>query len=379
VQFSRKKKIMHVIVGLETGGAETMLHRLVNAMHEHTHIVVSLTAVGPLGQELMTSGHAVHALGMRLPTAWKAIARLWQLIRGHRPDVIQTWMYHADLVGGVVGRLAGVRNIVWNVRNTEIPQSRLSATGVVIRLCAALSRWVPRAIACCAHAGLDSHAALGYSRERMVVIPNGYDIHAWQIPTKSRCEIRSSYGLPCEAFIVGIVGRFDPLKGHDTFVDAAGRMVKRSDNKLLFVMVGRHVDEDNEKLRQLIADTGGNARFKLLGERRDIAQIMFSLDVYCLSSKAEGFPNVVAEAMLMQVPCVVTDVGDASRIVGSTGKVVPPGQPAALADALLAFEGLADQERQDMGRAARQRIVDNYDIEVIAQRYANLYEYRKDQ
>jgi glycosyltransferase involved in cell wall biosynthesis len=139
-------------------------------------------------------------------------------------------------------------------------------------------------------------------------------------------------------------------------------------------MVGRGVDENNIELNKLIKDKGGNAQFKLMGERKDIESIMYMFDVFCLASHAEGFPNVVAEAMLMQVPCVVTDVGDARVIVGTTGVVVKPGQSTALSDALLSLTMLSDNQRTDIGRDARRRIMKKFDINVVALQYAKIYE-----
>lgn len=367
-------KVVHIISSLNTGGAETMLVRLIRGMPQHTHVVITLTEVGPLGESLLASGYEVHGIGLSSSTAWSALPRLWRLIRRESPDIIQTWMYHADLLGGLIGRLAGARRIVWNVRNTEIPQGRLSMTGLIVRLCAIISTWLPQSIICCAHAGLEVHAALGYNRQKMLTIPNGYDTHEWQPKSISRFDVRRDYDLPEDAFIVGIVGRYDSLKGYDLFIEAAARIGKVVHNAI-FLMIGRHVDGSNLELRSLIESRGGNAVFRLLGERSDVSHLMSTMDVYCLSSKAEGFPNVVAEAMLMQVPCVVTNVGDAARIVGEAGRVVPPGQPKALADALLAIESMSEIQRQEMGVAARKRIVEHYDIRVIAQRYSELYEW----
>lgn len=370
-------KVMHLIVGLETGGAEKMLCRLVKQMEDHSHIIISLTAVGALGQELIASGYSVYALDFRLSRSVRALRKFWSLIRQHRPDVIQTWMYHSDLLGGLVGMIAGHRNIVWNVRNTQIPQRSFSTTAFVIKLCALFSRYLPHSIVCCAHAALESHAALGYDRSRMVVIPNGYDVDIWKPLPRSKSDIRLSFGLPMDAVIVGIVGRFDLLKDYDNFVEAAGIVASTSSSLHAFVMVGRNVDDSNMKLAAMISAKGRHARFHLLGERKDIAEIMSTFDVYCLSSKAEGFPNVVAEAMLMEVPCVVTDVGDAALIVGSTGLVVPQGQPIALAKAISALANMDPLKRQKMGRSARQSVIDNFAMESVAKRYQSLYEVKK--
>ncbi len=369
-------KIFHIIVGLEKGGAEMMLQRLVLNMPQHIHIIVSLTTVGSLGEELKNSGYNVYALDMRWFSIIGNIRCLWVLIRKYSPDVIQTWMYHADLLGGLLGRFAGIRNIVWNIRNTEIPQSKLSPTGVLIRVCASLSHVVPRWIVCCADSARYHHAALGYCNDRMSVIPNGYDTKRWRPPPQTKEHIRSIFDLPLDAFIVGIVGRFDPLKGHDLFIEAVSLIPDLTSQKCLFLMVGRGLDNNNHKITSIISTKGGRANFKLIGETRDVASIMYTLDLLCLTSKSEGFPNVVAEAMLMEVPCIVTNVGDAAKIVGNSGTVVLSRDPLELANAILSFINLSKAQIKEMGLVARQRIMKSYDITYIARRYEALYEWK---
>ncbi len=368
--------IFHLIAGLESSGAELMLLRLVSALPKHNHVIVSLTNIGPVGDRLVDNGHIVHALDLKPLTFYYSLYKLWRLIRIYRPDVIQTWMYHSDLLGGIFGRLAGVRNVVWNLRNTDIPQGAWSLTGLIVRACAILSHFIPRVIVCCAYAGLDRHASLGYCRDRMMVIPNGYDTQNLQHILKSKRSVRALYGISQTAFVVGIVGRFDRLKGFDIFIETAGLMVDRCSNELLFVMLGRCLDDKNTILSELIHSKGRQAKFKLMGEHRDVAEIMIALDTLCMASRAEGFPNVVAEAMLMQIPCVVTNVGDAGIIVGQTGRVVMPGNPDVLADALLEIESMNEIQRQQMGRDARERIIINYDINIVSQRYAEIYDWK---
>jgi glycosyltransferase involved in cell wall biosynthesis len=369
--------VFHVIVGLERGGAETMLFRLISALPHHKHIIVSLTSVGTIGRLLIESGHTVYAIDLRLPLFWRSLYTLWRLIKIHKPDAIQTWMYHSDLLGGLVGRLAGISNIIWNVRNTEVPQKSGSLTGLVIRVCAMLSHTVPRAIVCCAHSALERHARLGYRRDRMIFIPNGYDSRSWMLPTQSKAEIKLNLGVRVGALIIGIVGRYDRLKGYDVFIEAAGLLTDRSSRLIQFIMVGRNIDENNTELCALISAKGGRAQFKLMGEQNDVSQIMSTFDIFCLASRGEGFPNVVAEAMLMQVPCVVTDVGDSSLIVGKVGWVVPPNQPTALAEALLTVANMSAAQRAEVGRHGRGRVLSEFDIDAVAQRYNDLYSIEK--
>ncbi len=366
-------KVMHVIVGLETGGAESMLCRLVTNMPNHSHTIVSLTNIGSIGRDLVAKGYTINALCAKPSTIIYAFFRLWRLIRRDQPDVIQTWMYHADLLGGLAGRLAGISNVIWNIRNTEIPQRSISVTGLVVRLCAMLSRTIPKSIICCSRAGVKSHAMLGFDHNRMIVIPNGFDTKFFMPPLQSKKAIRSLLGLPHDSFIIGIVGRFDPLKGHDNFVEAAGIIAAQRTKNYNFLMVGRDIDCHNSKLNSIILKKGGQAKFILLGERKDIPNIMYSLDVLCLASKAEGFPNVVAEAMLMQVPCVVTDVGDAALIVGQAGRVVPPCNPHALAKTLMDLELMPHGDLQAIGFAARRRVVDSFGIHTAVKRYEEVY------
>lgn len=350
-----------------------MLFRLISFTPEHEHIVVSLTDSGYIGSKIKGAGHVVLCLHLSSFNFVNAFWTLYKLIRKNQPDAIQTWMYHSDLIGGVLGRLAGVRKIIWNIRNTEIPQSRFSRTYVVLKICSLASRSLPHEIICNSNAGLESHSALGYERKRMLVIPNGYDASVWNPALYDRASLRRKYGLPQDAFIIGMIGRHDRLKGYDDFIKAAALLAEKRLDYTLFFGVGRGVNHDNPEFNKLISKYGKNAEFKLIDEQSDIAEIMATLDVFCLSSKAEGFPNVVAEAMLMKIPCVVTDVGDASVIVGNTGIIVPPCNQQALADAFLEMIEMSSQERLSRGVSARQRIIEHYDIQDVAQRYTAIY------
>lgn len=367
-------RVVHIISGLGTGGAETMLYRLVSELGAHTNVVVSLTSIGPIGGKLLEEGIEVHAMNMRGVLGAFSLIRLWRLLRKVKPDIIQTWMYHADLIGSVIAIMSGNKNIVWNIRNTKIPQGRCSPTGVIILMCARLSGFVPKKIICCAQSALQMHAHLGYSREKLCAIPNGYDINNFEFSEAGKINARSSLKIPGDRVVIGMIGRFDHLKGYDVFIKAAGLLAKDHSNKYLFIAAGRGVDKNNKQLRQMISDFAPNATFKFLGERNDVPNVMQSLDVFCLASRAEGFPNVVAEAMLMQVPCVATDVGDASKIVGSSGVVVPPENPLALAQAISSIVSMDQAARLELGNSARRRIKDNYSIKSIAHQYENLYQ-----
>ena len=369
-------KVLHVITGLGDGGAEAVLHRLITHDPHDEHQVVSLTGLGKYGPLLAERGVAVTALNMpRGRLTWAGVRGLWRAVRQARPDVIQTWMYHADLLGGVAGRLAGVP-VVWGVHNTTLEPGRSSrGTIIVARACGWLSRWAPRRIVVCAQAAVGVHAALGYDRARMVVIPNGYDLARFRPDGEARARLRREWAVPDDVPLLGMVARFDPYKDHPNLIAALGRL-RQAGHVFRTVLVGTGVDAGNAALAQAVRSAGLHEEVRLLGPRADIPAVMNALDVHVLSSSAEAFPNVLAEAMACGTPCVTTDVGDAVAIVGETGWVAPPRDAAALAGALeQALHAWRDapvwRARQ---RACRQRIEQRCSIEAMVQRYRSVWE-----
>jgi glycosyltransferase involved in cell wall biosynthesis len=369
--------ILHIMPDLNPGGAELMMKRLVECHlgdDRFEHRVISLRGLGAVGEALRESGVEVEALELtsvlRLPAT---LLRLKKRIRALRPDVVQTWMYHADLIGGLAARLAGVRRIVWGIRVADISGDMgvARATFWVRRACAALSRYVPERIVYVCHSARPPHEALGYDPSKGLVIPNGYVLPPERKPASVR-ERRRRLGLPEEAILIGSAGRFSPQKDHPAFIAAAALIAARAP-EAQFVIMGRQLNWDNEELARRVRETGYVERFHLLGERRDLGDCLAALDIFCLHSIQEGFPNVVAEAMAAGVPCVVTDVGDAALLVGDTGTVVEPRQPAKLAAALGGLLALAPGEREALGLRARRRIGEHFSIEAVAERYGALY------
>ncbi len=352
--------VAHVITGLADGGAEAVLARLCLADQKHSHAVVSLTDAGKYGPLLGKAGIRVHCLNMRAGrVSLRGVSSLWRILRLEQPDVVQTWMYHADLLGGVVARLAGIKPISWGVRQTNLePGKSKRSTIWVARTCARLSRWVPQAIVCCAESAARAHNGIGYDQRKLVVVPNGYDLRQFRPDMELRGRTQRALGIPPGVRVLGMVGRFDAQKDHENLLSAlAGLDLEKVD--AYCVLVGNEVNERNRTLMRWIQARGLGSRVLLLGQRTDIPAVMNALDLHVLSSSfGEGFPNVVAEAMACGTPCVATDIGDASVIVGDTGWIVPPRDPVALAAAMAA--AMKDHSDVDCWRqrreAARARI-----------------------
>ncbi len=368
------RHVMHIITGLAVGGAEMALFRLIREFRgsHYRHTVVSLTPGGGMYPRFVAAGVRLVVLDVRhLPLSHTL--RLYRLIRTLRPDIVQTWLYHADFLGGLAARMAGNRNVIWGVRTTDVDGGCARATSVVRRLCATLSRWVPHTIVCVAEAARSSHGLLGYDKRRMVVVGNGFDLSTLSASRRQRDVLRAQCGLADHDIVVGTLGRFNRDKDHAGFVTAAGQLADRH-RHMRFLMVGKGLDSGNRELAGWIAATGHGDRFVLLGERADVAICLAAMDIFCLSSRTEAFPNVVGEAMAMGLPCVATDVGDVALLMADTGVLVPRADPSALAGGVAALVALGPDHCAQMGRRARQRIDSVFTMDCVRQRFESIYD-----
>jgi glycosyltransferase involved in cell wall biosynthesis len=372
-------RIVHVITGLGQGGAETMLEKLLlGARQQDVMIdqsVISLTTVGVVGERLLAQGVQVRALGLRAsPTSWLSLLRLvlWLRRAGHS-TVVQTWMYHADLVGGVAARLAGHRRVVWNLRQSGLSKGDISArTRAVVRLCGWLSRVVPQRIVTNAKVAIAAHAPWGYDTQRCVVIPNGFELTVFDRTALARDRMRRAWQVAESDVLVGLVARMDPQKDHANFV-AAAALVAQACPQARFVLVGRGIPAD-QALQALIDAAGLRERFILQDQGLHIPDVMNALDVFCLSSRAEGFPNVLGEAMACETPSVTTDAGDARWLLGNDELVAPVADPAKLAACVLRVAQMSAEQRAALGQQQRQRIAQHFDIHTVWRQYLALYQ-----
>ena len=371
-------RVLHVITGLDTGGAEMMLLKLLSAGQcggiEPT--VLSLTGLGgTIGERLIALGVAVEAVGLRRSGA--SIARLPRLLgsaRRFRPHLVHGWMYHGNLAASAIGALA-TRHIpiLWSIRQTlyRLSDERRS-TRAVIRLGAALSH-LPSSILYNSTLSAEQHEAIGYAGTKRVVIPNGFDCKQFRPSAEARREVRAELRLPPDSMLVGLVARYHPMKGHNVFLRAASHL-SRDWAELRFILAGREVTKDNPTLAALIEELGLGERVILLGERSDVPRITAALDIACSSSvRSEGFSNTIGEAMSCGIPCVATDIGEGREIIGDAGILVPPGDAVALARAIGRMLDESIDQRRARGLAARARIEQKFSLTEIARRYHELY------
>lgn len=368
---------LHCIINtLVPQGAQNMLLRLLSGINRDRFepVVTSLIDQVPMAGQFKEIDVPIHVLGVRTHLDGPlALRRLVHRLKLEQPDIVQTWLYHADLFGGIAARLAGRIPVVWNIRHSNLePEVNSRTTLLTAKACAHLSGWLPAKIICCAEAAQQSHVQFGYAEQRFEVIPNGFDLELLYRQPQARHEIRRELGIPEESLVIGLAARFHPQKDHQNFVEAAGRLATRYPD-IRFLLMGDDVDGDNQILREWIDQAGIAGKVKLLGRRDDIPRLLSALDIATSSSRGEGFPNAVGEAMACEIPCVVTDVGDSAALVGRTGIVVPARNPEALAAGWLDLIQRGDSGRRLLGESARLRVRELFSLEAVVDRYEKLY------
>ena len=363
-------RILFLTASLEAGGAERQLSVLARGLHVRGHDVRVLTFYdrGRLKDELVAAGVSVQSLGKS--GRWDLIGllpRLISAIRAAQPDIVHSYLTVPNIAAALIRPLLGVRVLVWGIRYADLD---LAAYDRITRL---TYRWQPRLARCAdlvianSEAGRTMALREGYPAARLAVVANGIDTEYFRPDIADRAATRAGWGLAAHARAIGVAARFDPMKDHATFLRAAAAL-SATDDTLRFVCLGGGLDVQLQALRALAGELGIADRVFWTGPVADMAAAWRALDLCVLSSAyGEGFPNVVAEAMASGLRCAVTDVGDAATIVGETGRVVPPRDPAALAAACRALLDTTD------GADPRTRIVENFGVsQLIAQSEALL-------
>lgn len=369
------QKYIHIISSLNIGGAETMLLRLIRHKQEivKSTTVISLTENGEIGKIMEEMGVNVVCLKMR---NWfsilYALIKLKKIIQNEKPAIIHTWMYHANILGGIAAYFAKNQNIIWSIRRSEYTSKESFSTFIVMKIGAMLSSIIPKVIVHVAESGLKNHQKYGYKSNNTLVIPNGFDLKKLKHDQITRKKIRNELSLNDDQILIGCVGRFHVSKGYETLIASSVNVSKLHKN-VKYLLIGRNMNNQNSILMELINKSGLPENFILVGERLNIHEYMNAMDIFCLSSITEGFPNVVGEAMASSLPCVATCVGDVVKITGDNAILVQPKNKDSLSKGLCEMLDMNIEKRKRMGSKGRKKIETDYPINLICEKYYNLY------
>ena len=359
-------KLMFLIESLGCGGAERQLVALANELGRRGHdvTVAVFRRGGDREQDLDLA--RVRLIDLKKESGRGHLSfflRLWKLVRRERPNVLHGYLSAGNLAAGAVGLLTGGVRIYWGIRDSNIDVARYSFMTKLVRAAGPLLSWTADRIIVNSRAGLEFSVASGYPRRKLAHIPNGIATESFGPDRAAGEAVRRSWGLESRHRVVGLVGRIDPMKDHETFLRAAA-VVLKSESEARFVCVGGGNEALRLRLAALTGELGLDARVRWIPPVTEMRAAYNAFDVYCSSSSfGEGFPNVVGEAMACGVPCVVTDIGDAALVVGSTAPVTPAGDAPRLATAIL-----AQLRNPESGLAGRERIARFFSIAQLADR-----------
>jgi glycosyltransferase involved in cell wall biosynthesis len=370
-------KVLHIISNLNRGGAEAMLQKVISASIKSNveNTVISIIEGGLVAEELRRAGLSVYSLGAhRNVAAISRFSALKSLIRELSPDLLQGWMYHANIAASVSAGLVSDRRIpvVWNVRQSVPTLRNESALTTLTILAGAPLSYLPRSIIYNSVRAAEDHERILYSRARRRIIPNGFDTELFRPRPGSRGDLIRQLKLPEDAQIIGRVANFHHHKDFKTLFDSFAIISQKSPRAHL-ALIGGGLDSNNRELAGLMTLLPSTDKLHILGERSDVANIMPGFDVLLSSSSAEAFPNVIGEAMASAVPVVTTDAGDCREILSDPTRVVSCRNAGMLANSTLALLSRDPSERAAIGMRDRERIISHYSIEAIAHRYVNLW------
>lgn len=369
-----RKRICHVITGLPREGAQRVLVDLLRHRNREQFEVdvVSLKPRDAVASEIERLDVPLYCADLRPgPELPLQLGKLSEHLLRVAPDVLHTWLYHADVLSGAISKLRAPRvPVVWHLHHAATDLGRLKlSTRALIHIGAALSHRLPERILCCGESTLEAHARLGYDRRRMQVIRNGVDVDAFRprSPEAPRSLV-AELGLEEPVKLVGLLARLHPVKDHATFLAAALPIVERRP-EVHVVLCGSGVTKEATPLRE-VAD---HPRVHILGDRSDMPTLLPQLDVIVSSSTAEATSVVLMEAMAAGVPAVATRVGDSASIIGSSGELVPPRDPLLLEQAVERVLGWSESRREKAREEARARALGEMGLEAMARAVEEVY------
>lgn len=370
--------VVHLISDLAPDGAQRCLGRLATATGAGAdrHEVFALIEGGEVAQSLDRRGVGVHVLAIRgIATMVRGLLTVRRRASAADNPIVVAWMTHAIGFAVVLKLMYPQARIVWNIRTSPVRSEFSTLTWTAMRLFGLLSRLADRIVYNSAASEV-GHRKLGYDRSRARIIPNGLPLEEFTRDTERGARKRDELGFSAEHIVFAYVKRVavsdgEPWQAH--FLRAAARALE-TDSGLRFVCAGRGVDDPRYGLPQLARELSLAGRLVLRGHEGDVVGLLSACDVFVSTSRREGFPNAVIEAMACELPCIVSDAGDAMRIVGAHGAVVPFGDPARLAEEMLRLSRLGREALRSIGRAGRQHVTAVYSVESMAGAYRALFE-----
>lgn len=364
-------KILHIITGLDGGGAEKTLLKICQKSYNsnNIHSVISLQTDGVLLRDFQSSGINVNNFNFNKNILdIFEIIKLFFFIKKFKPNIVMTWLYHADFIGLLMKfYFKDSFKLIWNIRCSDINFNNYS--NITKYLFHALKKYshIPNTITFNSFKGKEFHLSQGYINGNIKIIPNFVDTKYWKFSEIERKEIRDKLIIDKNTFLIANIGRYDPQKDHNTFVESAKILIKKGLD-IKFLIIGKNTNNIN--IQKDIRDY-----FIILDYQKEIKKYYSALDLLILSSSyGEGFSNVILESMSMSIPCIVSNVGDNKRIVSNDKYVFEKKDFVLLSTIIQNFIKLNKNLKDQIKRTNRKNIEENYDIKNLLNKFNKLWE-----
>ena len=364
-----KKKILHIIVGLGNGGAENTLLKLTKGLrNEFNNYILVLGNQNYLEKKFRNN--KIKLIKANLKNKYSFFfnfLKIYYLIKKNNPDLIQTWMYHSDLIGSLIGKIFLKKKIIWCIRHSNLKffQSKLS-TILISKICTILSHNFVDEIIYSSKNSANYHKSIGYNINKGLEIFNGYSPHQFKyIKYKKR-----------NTFTLGFLSNFRAQKDFFSFLKSL-EILKNKKVHFKCYMAGQYVNKKNKSLQNLIVDFNLTNEITLLGELGNTKPFFKRID-YLVSSSSfgESFPNVIAESMLQGIPCICTNVGDAKRIISGLGWISDPSNPEKLSKNILRAKKYKEKNKNnyiELKKKVRKKIINKYHINFMYNKYSKVW------
>lgn len=365
-----------IINSMDVGGAESCLESLSYSLDPLIEVeIISLSGSGKVAYRMKERGYQVHELNFGKTLLFvNEILKLFFLIKKIKPDVVHTWMYHSNLLGGFAAKILGVKKIIWSIHAFNIKKGMLRfRTRFLVHILAFFSYFIPQKIIFCSQSSLLIHKKIFYSKKKSIFIPNGINSKNFFYSEDFRTNLRIELGFTDREILVGCIGRFDIQKNQIGFLDIISRVTVNYPN-YHFLYVGKGNDSNNTELLSSIQAKNLESKVHLLGERDDINKILSAIDIFTLPSRGEAFPISLCEAMLCEVPCIATNVGDVDFIIGGITATINLSSFDLFYNSIINIGEQSKDARKLIGRKLKDRVNKNFLIEKVAISHQEIYE-----
>ena len=367
-------KIIHIITGLNEGGAEATLFNLINNTKEQNNFIISLKGKGKYGALLRKKGIKVYSINFKFDFSLiKKFFYIIKIIKKINPDIVQTWMYHADLIGGIASYIANKKNIFWGIHHTSLKfNSNKKSIILIATINRILSYVIPKKIIVCANKAKETHIKFGFDKSKFHIIHNGIDFRKFKKSKIKGLKYRKKISASENEIIFGTVARFDPNKDHLNLLKAL-KEIKKKHIKFKYLLVGKNMNKKNNYILRNIYKHNLEENIILLGEEKDIVSIMNTLDLHILPSKSEAFPLVLLESIACGTLSISTNVGDVEKIIKTNSLLVKPKNHISLYEGIMKFLAISCDEKSKIINQSILHIKKNYSVEKMANSYINIY------